>query len=333
MNWLDNLKISIKLFIAPVFLFVVILGMWLSTALIFSAEKHTLQVLKSQAFAEASATQSLNVTVNRIHGNMFRILTWDSNGINSAQVDGLLEQLVSDLNLATEYLEAMKASKTDALIAAFEAYSSDVGEFEKAFNFGRALNVISKVDKAYNLLTPELASVSDVTSKSAGENFAQAEQRLSTATKAYTIAVIIAILVAVFVTVTISRRIANALTRTSQNIEKIAAGDYTSEFQDAGRRDEVGQMVRALEILQDKSQSAKRCKLSKTSRPKKLPRGICSCRAPLLILILLSVKHWSLLNTILPSCATRLTRLTDLHKKRRHIRPRQNRAFSKFQKT
>ena len=115
MKWLNNFSIGIKQFIAPVFLLIVILGMWLSSSLIFSAEKQTLTELETEAFAQASETQRLNVTLTRIHGNIFRMLTWDSNGINAAQVDGLLESLSTDLDQARSHLDAMESSRTDSL--------------------------------------------------------------------------------------------------------------------------------------------------------------------------------------------------------------------------
>ncbi|RED54151.1 methyl-accepting chemotaxis protein [Aestuariispira insulae] len=256
MRWLNNFPVSIKLFIAPVFLLLVISGMWLSSSLIFSAEKRTLQTLESSAFAQAAATQSLRATLIRVHGNLFRILTWDSNGINAGQVDSLLQSLATDLEESRTFLALMDSSRTNSLEQAFNHYVEAVGAFEQAFNFGQALSVITSVDEAYTALAPELENAKARTDSSAKDNVATAVERINAANTAYTIAVVIAILVAVLVTFLISRLIARPLIRTSHNIEKIANGDYTAAFKDAERTDEVGQMVRSLKVLQEKSQAA-----------------------------------------------------------------------------
>ncbi|WP_417805410.1 methyl-accepting chemotaxis protein [Thalassospira lucentensis] len=258
MRFLDNLAIGPKTLLVPVFLMVVIVAMGIATVATLESEKRTLASLRIEAYERRSDALTLSNALNEVHGSLFRILTWDSNGINAAAVPELREQvshISDDLAPLTERLAVVGG---DEFTDNYKTYIGQVDQFlvESEMNIYGALEVIAKADETFRALQVPLNQILAQTHALAQTSFADAVSRADAVQRIFVIVAVIVVLLAGVVAVFVSRRISRPMTDLAQLIEQIANGDLNIDVRGVQRRDEIGTVARSVTVLRDQSKEA-----------------------------------------------------------------------------
>ena len=147
MRFLDNLAIGPKTLLVPVFLMVVIVAMGIATVATLESEKNTLTSLRVEAYERRSDALTLSNALNEVHGSLFRILTWDSNGINAATVPELREQVSHISEDLAPLAQRLAVVGGDEFTSNYEKYIEQVDQFlvESEMNIYGALEVLSLI--------------------------------------------------------------------------------------------------------------------------------------------------------------------------------------------
>lgn len=240
---------------------VVIIAMGIATVLTLESEKETLNNLRVEAYERRSDALTLSDALNRSARKPFRILTWDSNGVNAAAVPELREKAG---NLSTELAplaERLAAVGGDEFTTAYDTYMNEVDQFliESEMNIYGALEVIARADESFRALQVPLQKILAQSQEVATTSFGNAQAQAETLQKVFVIVAIVVIFVAAVVSVFVSRRISRPMTDLAQLIEQISKGDLDVEIRGVQRRDEIGVVARSVTVLRDQSKKPKHC--------------------------------------------------------------------------
>ncbi|MFH1804428.1 MAG: methyl-accepting chemotaxis protein [Pseudomonadota bacterium] len=258
MRILDNLGIGLKTLVVPVFLMSVIVLMGAATVLTLEAEKTTLTDLRVEAYERSTDALTLSDEINRAHGSLFRLLTWDSNGMNSSAVSNLRDDASQIKIELAPLVERLSNVGGPEFITAYDNYIAIVDEFLIASetNVYGALEVISRADTAYEALQIPLLAILDGSAAIAETSFADAASRAETVQTVFVLVALVVIVMAVVVSVFVSRRISRPMTNIATLIDRIAGGDLDLEIRGQQRGDEIGVVARSLAVLQSQSVEA-----------------------------------------------------------------------------
>ncbi|WP_417828598.1 methyl-accepting chemotaxis protein [Thalassospira sp.] len=258
MRFLDNLSIGPKTLLVPVFLMVVIIAMGFATVATLESEKDTLTSLRVEAYERRSDALMLSNALNEAHGSLFRILTWDSNGINAAVVPDLREKVSKLEEELAPLADRLSAVGGDAFTQNYAHYMEQVNQFlvESEMNIYGALEIIAQADETFQALQAPLADILDQSHTIATTSFADAYSQAEALQRVFVIVAIVVIILAGVVSIFVSRRIARPMTDLAKLIEKISNGDLDVDIRGGQRGDEIGTVARSVTVLRDQSKEA-----------------------------------------------------------------------------
>ncbi|KJE34718.1 chemotaxis protein [Thalassospira sp. HJ] len=258
MRFLDNLSIGPKTLLVPVFLMIVIIAMGIATVATLESEKDTLTSLRVEAYERRSDALTLSNALNEAHGSLFRILTWDSNGINAAVVPDLREQVAKLEGELAPLAERLAAAGGDAFTQNYAKYMEQVSQFlvESEMNIYGALEVIAQADETFQALQVPLNDILAQSHEIATTSFADAYTQAEALQRVFVIVALIVVVVAVIVSVFVSRRISRPMTELAELIEQISNGDLDVDIRGSQRADEIGKVARSVTVLRDQSKEA-----------------------------------------------------------------------------
>lgn len=258
MRFLDNLSIGPKTLLVPVFLMIVIIAMGIATVATLESEKKTLTSLRVEAYERRSDALTLSNALNEAHGSLFRILTWDSNGINAAVVPDLREKvskLESELAPLSERLSVVGG---DAFRENYTKYIEQVAQFlvESEMNIYGALEVIAQADEIFQALQVPLNEILVQSHEIATTSFAAASRQAEALQRVFVVVAVLVVLIAGVGSVFVSRRISRPMIDLAQLIEQISKGDLQVNIRGEQRGDEIGTVARSVTVLRDQSKEA-----------------------------------------------------------------------------
>ncbi|KZC97848.1 MULTISPECIES: HAMP domain-containing methyl-accepting chemotaxis protein [unclassified Thalassospira] len=258
MRFLDNLSIGPKTLLVPVFLMIVIVAMGIATVATLESEKDTLTSLRVEAYERRSDALTLSNALNEAHGSLFRILTWDSNGINAAVVPDLREQVAKLEEELAPLAQRLAAVGGDAFTENYAKYMGQVNQFlvESEMNIYGALEVIAQADETFQALQAPLNDILAQSHEIATTSFADAYAQAEALQRVFVIVALIVVVVAVVVSVFVSRRISRPMTDLAELIEQISNGDLDVSVRGGQRADEIGKVARSVMVLRDQSKEA-----------------------------------------------------------------------------
>ena len=258
MRFLDNLSIGPKTLLVPVFLMVVIIAMGFATVATLESEKETLTSLRVEAYERRSDALMLSNALNEAHGSLFRILTWDSNGINAAVVPDLREKVSKLEEELAPLADRLSAVGGDAFTQNYAHYMEQVNLFlvESEMNIYGALEIIAQADETFQALQTPLNDILEQSHNIATTSFADAYSQAESLQRVFVIVAIVVIILAGVVSIFVSRRIARPMTDLAKLIEKISNGDLDVDIRGGQRGDEIGTVARSVTVLRDQSKEA-----------------------------------------------------------------------------
>ncbi|WP_430475467.1 methyl-accepting chemotaxis protein [Thalassospira lucentensis] len=258
MRFLDNLSIGPKTLLVPVFLMIVIIAMGIATVAALQSEKDTLTSLRVEAYERRSDALTLSNALNEAHGSLFRILTWDSNGINAAVVPDLREKVSKLSAELAPMAERLSAVGGDAFTENYVKYMEQVDQFlvESEMNIYGALEVIAKADETFQALQVPLNEILVQSHDVATTSFAAAYSQAEALQQVFVIVAILVVVIAGIFSIFVSRRISRPMTTIAKLIEQISNGDLDVNIAGGQRGDEIGTVARSVTVLRDQSKEA-----------------------------------------------------------------------------
>ncbi|MEP3112822.1 HAMP domain-containing methyl-accepting chemotaxis protein [Nisaea sp.] len=256
---LKNLPIIQKTLIAPGIACVMILVI-ATVFFLSSQETGYLRLQAARAGEQVLQTKDLRVQVNAGHATLFRALSWQQAGVAAADVEKAAKEAVVIFNevdsLIGEIAANAHANDLDAVNTLRESY----GEYQKAAT--ETLDTVA-VDAflASMLMTDAHVRLLDVSGKieELSRDIVQLAKNLQDqADAAQNIAelqvmgvVVVSFILSLTVSIFTGRAITTPISRITAVIKQIAAGNSRTEITDQDRKDEVGAIANALDVMKE----------------------------------------------------------------------------------
>ncbi len=256
----NNLSIQIKASIASVLLLICLLGLGANAYLTSTRSAEGLRVLTNRLIPKQQAFSQANDAVVATHMKIFRYVSWASNGVDHTLLDSLHAEINTDLDKLSYRISALakrpdlsgpERKSMEDLLAKWLVCKEhakdaiDVGETDAAMAtmmLGQTDDTFKDVDASFQSLSNEMSETALGLSNrlyfDAGEN------------KNIIIWVtIVGFLISGFVAVVVGQSIVRPIKAVTNAMRRLSSGDTEVDVDYRGRRDEIGQMVEAINVF------------------------------------------------------------------------------------
>ncbi|MGE5546068.1 MAG: methyl-accepting chemotaxis protein [Solirubrobacterales bacterium] len=262
MNFLDDMKIRAKIAIVPV---VATLGM-IVIAVVgmrgLGSQQRALEEIANVSFAKSVRTGELAGVIQGAHSDLYRLLTWNSAGVDEKQ----MAVVETSFNAAVKNAEAVLASfrvsgqltaEEEALLkgieqalALYKQNTAQVLSMQK-LDFTAAVSFMWTAQDSFQALMAETQKMIAAESRLVSENKTMAADSASSTTALFIGLNISAILVLGAISVVLTRAISSAVGGMTGAMQRLAQGDLSTVVPAVGRKDEIGAMAAAVQVFKD----------------------------------------------------------------------------------
>ncbi|HLO79228.1 MAG TPA: methyl-accepting chemotaxis protein [Magnetospirillum sp.] len=264
---LKNLNIALKVFVAPVLLMV-------SMAVLAAIFQHgigrqdaALVDLYEGSVRKDKIIARLEADSIGVQSDLYRLLGWQSSGVEKAKVTGLEKSILADLDqldrLFADYRAQVRdeseAKLADGVKAAQASFKTAVREVTDMYAIDEvtALVMMVNTEQQYAGLIAALGAVAAASDRHTAEVYDQAKQVASSAKATY-FSIFAAFLVAgVAVTVLLGRLIARPISDLTTVMSRLAEGDTQVAVPAMDGHDETAAMARAVAVFRDNMAKAR----------------------------------------------------------------------------
>ena len=267
MQWLSNVAIKWKLFIAPV-LAVFLLSLMAPLALYaLSKQADLLDEMTTTEVQKAATITALARAVPEVSSLVNRTLVLASNSDDTSMVDRLVAETARRLAEAAKLTSDLGAfsipkSERDVVAAlgkdldAYKELTRRIGEMassEPAVAYMTSTNG----EKLYAQLLHHLDSLRDLENQGTAAAHTAVMADARAARLAMITLFVVAFSVSMLVTVYLSGMISSAITRLTASTLRLADGDLAVQVDGAERKDEIGALAGALHVFKRNAQQAR----------------------------------------------------------------------------
>lgn len=259
---LNNTRISLKLFVAPVLIIVFMLGMAGMSHYATSEQSRALDYVTRIAFAKTKEGTAVRDAIAAAHINLFRMMSWQANSNEAAKVAESTRLVESEMARAVAVLDRLarefpaepeEARALDEVRSALKDYvevAKNVLEMA-AVDAATALVFMIDAEQKFSALDAKAASLQAVQKRDTDAAVSAAEMRVSDTTRLFWALLIAAVAFAAAVTALVSRMIARPIVAMTGAMTGLAGGDRSVAIIGAERRDEIGAMAAAVQVFKE----------------------------------------------------------------------------------
>jgi methyl-accepting chemotaxis protein len=258
---LSGLPISLKVLVAPFILAVAILAM----ALVFNSGIGRLSVaidsLFNVAFAKDRAVNSMLYSAASIQSHAYRIMSWQSAGVDAAKIETAAKQVQAETKSFVEYaqvfdqrhaaLASAEAEQRKAMLGTLAAYAkaTQAAVDMATVDAGTALAFMVDAETQYDKLVGILEAVAKTADQANRQSFDDAVATAHGGKTSYFTVLGIALAVGLAVVLIMSRVIGRPVVQLTHAMAQLARGNLEIAIPGIGRADEIGAMAETVEIF------------------------------------------------------------------------------------
>jgi signal transduction histidine kinase/CheY-like chemotaxis protein/HAMP domain-containing protein len=291
-SFFANLPIQIKTFAALAVPLICLISLGAIAYVTLNKSEKDFHFLSSSVVPKQRAFTVVSDNVVAIHTKLFRYVSWASNGINSALLGSLRAEIESDLRLADfdlknlsqrpDLSEKEKSDLTE-LIAKWRQYESstrdtlDIGRTDASMAtmmLGQSDDKFAAVSDGIKGMTDSVALTTDQISTDLYTDYARKKLMLA-------FGAIVALILSVVATILVSRSIVAPIQSVTNVMRQLSLGDTEVQIGYQGRRDEIGQMVEAINVFRTNAIEMRAMETASLEAEKKNIREIAEARARL----------------------------------------------------
>ena len=259
-DFFQNLTIRTKTFAAAAILLICLIGVGITIYVTSDKVTRNLDDLSRSNLPTRGAAAALNNAVVATHIKVFRYVSWASNSVSDKLLGALRKELDADFwaiektfDVLAERPDLAEAIKADmnSLHAMLKQYEStakdtlDVGSVDAPM----ATMMLGQTDDRFISVANDIRKILAATtlqSNSIVENIYDAAEteKLSLAT-----ILIVCLAFSIVGSVSITRSIVRPIRSVTNIMQRLSAGDTEIKMKYRGRRDEIGQMIDAIEVF------------------------------------------------------------------------------------
>ena len=257
---IHNVKIKQKLAVAPVLIIAAALSLGLLVWSMTSAQDRALETIYHGNFIKKQMVSELGATLVAIDSGIYRSLTWQNAGADDAVVKDSISTTVKLVDGIAGQLDQL-----DAQIGAVEADRTAMAEVRTGANayIKKARDVLDMIDTDPAMAVTMLRQAERLagTVEKAVAGWSERQKRDTDALVAsvqsesrrsltlFTLITTVAFGAATLLIMLVGHGISGSIATMTRVMTRLAGGDYAVEVVGSNRRDEVGDMARALQVF------------------------------------------------------------------------------------
>ncbi len=256
MHALDNAPIAVKSLIAPLISAVIIVSM-IALFFVFYAQFQGATQTSARASDLQVAARAAVIEVTTAHAELYRAVSLKGQGGDAKLIHAITQEALETVGRANAIMDAMRrnasadagtiAPVTDGLAAYLSAARQTAEAAEQdAFVAAMQMNDAEVQFKTLRQRANALVGAAAANSERAAASVAST---LGRAAYEITVAGVLAILLSIAAGVFFGRLVSRPIRRMTSVMRTLAAGTLSIEVPDTGRRDETGDMARAVEVF------------------------------------------------------------------------------------
>ncbi|MBI5165946.1 MAG: HAMP domain-containing protein [Magnetospirillum sp.] len=265
---LINLRIGIKVFVAPALL---IACMALLAGIFHSStgrQGSALTELFDGSMQRDKVIAQVQIGSATTQANLYRLLGWQSSGVDKDKVGGLERRIKSELaavkatfaryrGLVVDGDEIALADQAGVALVEFEKAVADVLDMY-AIDDVTALVFMVNTEQQYDKLNRALTAVATASADHTRHVYGAAQEVEASSRLMFFSVFALFLFIGVTVTLALGRAISRPVTRLTNAMASLAEGRKGIEIPSLGSRDEVGAMARTVAIFRDHMVKAER---------------------------------------------------------------------------
>jgi diguanylate cyclase (GGDEF)-like protein len=263
---IQNASIRIKAFAAPVVLLICLVALGGHAYLTIGKSADGLEALTHKSLPKQQAISELQDEVTTTHVELFRFVTWVSNGVNDRLMSALSDEIKahllairkglanfgarSDVSINEQLILARLLSKWEKYVDAVND-TLDVGRTDAPM----ATMMLNATDDDFQKFAGDLYKLSSQAGKqtrsAAVDLVATAQANKQLLAIGGTVGTVLSIVIAVLV----GRSIVKPVLAITRAMTEVSSGNVEFELEGSDRKDEVGQMVKAIDLFRQRLQT------------------------------------------------------------------------------
>ena len=275
---LADTRIAIKVLLAPLVLFVSMLVLAVIFQVGLEKETAALTELNDVSFAHNSFVAKVEAVSTRVQANTYRLLGWTSAGIDQAKITKLAERIKADTDMlaketrefATQAVDEEEAGMMKAVAMAIQEYgksAKDVVEMA-AIDPVTGLVLMTATEQSFDRLQGGIRRLADLTEAKTREVYAHAQATAQNAQLQFYGTFAFFLVVGAAVVFFAARLISRPVHQMTEVMERLSGGDTSIEVPSQDRKDEIGEMARAVAVFRDNMLRATRLEEEKNAAAK-----------------------------------------------------------------
>jgi methyl-accepting chemotaxis protein len=256
LGWIKNIGLSWKVQLAPAFLILVLIGVGVYALQALRSNQAAVDALVSGPVRQSELANELTTTAWVAQAKLYRLAATAANEKDEKKVAAFAKEASVAASRIADALKAVEAAEGDLNAAAFAKLKAAVAGYLKQSknaiemadgDAGSALMFIKGAERNFadiEKLTDELIARS---TDSKDREIARAGIKLEQQQLMLTGVLLVVAFAGIIVSFLIGRNISRPVVAMSKAMRELAVGNFEVQLPGLGRRDEVGQMARAIE--------------------------------------------------------------------------------------
>src|ERR1700730_9231520 len=292
LSFFENLSVQTKAFAASAVLLICLISLGAIAYVTLDKSESDLHFLSSSIVPKQRDFAWVNDNIVVIQMKIFRYVSWASNGVNKVVLGSLSAEINSDLsntgldikNLSERPdLSAKEQSDLKELIAKWKQYESsahdtlDIGSTDAPM----ATMMLGEADDKFAALATDIKSMANTVAWTTDQISKDLYTDAARKKNILTIGAILGRLLSTGATILVSRSIVTPIKSVTNAMQQLSSGDTEVEVGYRGRRDEIGQMVEAINVFRKNAIEKRAMEIESLETEKKSLREIAEVRTRL----------------------------------------------------
>ena len=259
-GFMQNLTIRTKTFSAAAILLICLAGISITIYVTSDKVVANLYSLSRSNLPIRAAAAALNNAVVATHIKIFRYVSWASNSVSAKLLVELRKELDDDLLTIEKYFEQLKArpdlsaatqSDLSVLHTKLKKYAStakdtlDVGSVDAPM----ATMMLGQTDDNFIKISRDIRKFLAATTLQSDSIIESLSSVVETQKFVLTTILMFCLTLSVIATIAIAKSIVGPIRSVTHIMKQLSAGDTKIKMGYRGRRDEIGQMIEAIEVF------------------------------------------------------------------------------------
>ncbi|MBI3446097.1 MAG: methyl-accepting chemotaxis protein, partial [Magnetospirillum sp.] len=268
MRFLDDMRIWAKIAIVPLvatigLVIIAVIGMQG-----LSSQRKTLDEIAEVTFAKSVKISELSDVLQDAHSGLYRLLTWNAAGVETAKIDKIELAFADGLKKARKIVSEYRSGfpltaeedallkKIDTALGVYKNATDQVISMQK-MDFTAAVSFMWTAQDSFQALIVETQSMVALEARMV-EVARQSATESAGTTRGLFIGLTVGVLsLLAVISFLLVRAIASAVGGMTGAMERLAQGDLSVQVPAIGRNDEIGAMAAAVQVFKENAQRVK----------------------------------------------------------------------------